>query len=82
MSRLNLTLDADTSKWLDKHARTVRAPRATLARQLLREALARRESLERRRKLAADYAAGRKDQAQLLAELEGAQLDDADELDA
>jgi predicted transcriptional regulator len=64
--RLNLTLDDDTSSKLERHARRAGARRATVARQLLREALVHREMEERRRKLAADYAAGRRDAAALL----------------
>ena len=64
--RLNLTLDKDTSTRLERHARRAGVRRATVARQLLREALVDRETEERRRKLAADYAAGRRDAAALL----------------
>lgn len=75
MERLNLTLDPGTSEALTKHARTAGRPRATFARELLREAITRRESLETQRKLARDYAAGRDDAQELLAELELAQLE-------
>lgn len=74
MNRLNLTLDADTALALDRYARTHHRPRASLARELLRDALAQREAVERRRKLAADYARGRTDDAALLAEIEAGQL--------
>jgi hypothetical protein len=73
MQRLNLTLDDDTSMRLERHAKRAGARRATLARELLREALVRRETEERRRKLAADYAAGRRDAAALLEDHEIAQ---------
>lgn len=75
MERLNLTLDDDTSGALQRHARAQGKPRAAVARDLIREALARRAALEHQRKLARDYAAGRDDARELLAELEGAQLD-------
>lgn len=79
MARLNLTLDDDTARWLDRHARKAGARRATLARELLREGLARREALERRRAWARDYAAGRADAREVIADLEGAQLELIDE---
>lgn len=77
--RLNLTLDTDTAAALDRYARSHHRPRASLARELLRDALDRREALERRRKLAADYAQGREDDRALLAEIEGGQLDRFDD---
>jgi hypothetical protein len=46
------------------------SPRAAFARELIREALARREALENQRRLAHDYAAGRSDAKQLLKDLE------------
>jgi hypothetical protein len=75
MERLNLTLDSDTSARLARHAKRAGAPRATYARGILREALEARESLERRKKLAADYAAGRADSRKLLKDFEAAQLE-------
>ena len=75
MSRLNLTLDSDTSKALERHAKHERRPRAALARELLREAIRQREARERQRQLARDYAAGRSDAAALLSDLEQAQLE-------
>ena len=75
MDRLNLTLDEGTSGALTRHARHEGKPRAAIARELIREALARREALERQKKLAKDYAAGRDDAKELLADLEAAQLD-------
>lgn len=75
MERLNLTLDAGTSGALARHARKANKPRATLARELIREAITRREALESQRKLARDYAAGRGDAREVLAELEAGQLD-------
>ena len=70
-----MTLDAATSNALKKHARRTGKPRATVARELLREALTRRDALERQRKLAHDYADGRADTRAVLAELESTQLD-------
>lgn len=75
MGRLNLTLDPDTEGLLERHAERERKPRASLARELLREAIARREALERQRRLAADYAAGRADAGALVQDLEAPQLD-------
>ena len=74
MARLNLTLDPDTYSELEKHARQLRTPRARLAKDLLTEGLARRAAAERRRRLAADYAAGRRDARAVLKDLEAAQL--------
>lgn len=75
MSRLNLTLDPDTSSRLNRHARMHGTPRAALARELLREGLERREARERAKKLASDYAAGRRDARDVLKALETAQID-------
>lgn len=75
MERLNLTLDDDTSSALERHAKRQGTPRAALARELIREALARREAVARQRQLARDYATGRDDARELLADLELAQLD-------
>jgi uncharacterized membrane protein len=73
--RLNLTLDDDTGSRLERHAKRAGTRLATVARQLLREALVHREVEERRRKLAADYAAGRRDATALLEDYEGSQLE-------
>jgi len=75
MERLNLTLDSDTADALTRYAKKRKTPRATLARELLREALDRRDAIERQKKLAQDYAGGRADARALLVELEGPQLD-------
>lgn len=75
MSRLNLTLDEGTSSRLEAHARRLGARRATLAASLLKDALDRQEVLERRKKLAADYAADRDDARDLLQEIEAGQMD-------
>ena len=82
MARLNLTLDADTFRQLDRHTRRVGKPRAKVATEILREGLARREAAERRKRLAADYAAGRPDARDLLKDLESPQLDLLDDEDA
>jgi metal-responsive CopG/Arc/MetJ family transcriptional regulator len=74
MARLNLTLDEDTFRRLDRHTKRTGRPRAALARELLREGLAQREAAERRRQLAADYAAGRSDARAVLTDLEAGQL--------
>lgn len=75
MARLNLTLDPDTAARLERHARQARTPRAALARRLLVAALEQEEEAEHRRRLAADYAAGRKDAREVLAGFEGAQAE-------
>ena len=82
MARLNLTLDADTFRQLDRHTKRVGKPRAKVATEILREGLARREAAERRKRLAADYAAGRPDARDLLKDLESPQLDLLDDEDA
>lgn len=79
MPRLNLTLDNDTFDRLDRHAKRQGARRAGLARRILREALDSREALERRKKLAAAYTAGRRDARKLLEQLEVPQLEWFDE---
>jgi hypothetical protein len=79
MPRLNLTLDEDTFQRLERHRRRARVGRATAAREILREGLARRDAIERRKRLATDYAAGRSETRALLADLEAFQgelLDD------
>lgn len=75
MARVNLTLDEDTFRQLDRHTRRLGKPRAKLAVEILREGLARREAAERRKQLAADYAAGRRDARALLEDLERGQLE-------
>jgi len=75
MERLNLTLDEGTSGALARHARKEGKPRAALARDLIREAIAQRDALEHQRKLARDYAAGRDDAKEILEDMEAAQLE-------
>ena len=71
--RLNLTLDLETSKALERHARREKRPQAA-ARELLREAIREREARERQKQLARDYLEGREDAAALLSDLEAGQL--------
>jgi len=78
MPRLNLTLDEDTFRRLDRHARETRSRRATLARALVQEGLDRREVTSRRRKLAVDYAAERESTRELLRDLGDGQLEPID----
>lgn len=75
MSRLNLTLDDDTLASLTKHASLAKIAVASFARELLREAVARREADASRRKLARDYAAGRTDATEILKDFETLQLE-------
>lgn len=79
MARLNLTLDEDTFRTLERHTRRSGKRLAALAKEILREGLAQREAAERRRRLAADYAAGRGDARALLKDLESAQLELVDD---
>jgi hypothetical protein len=80
MERLNLTLDVDTANAIDRHARLRGVARASVARELIREALAQRDSRERQQRLARDYAAGGDDATAVLAEMESAQSDLLDEV--
>jgi len=82
MARLQVTLDEGTSGALARLARRAEKPRAALACELIREAIARREALELQRKLARDYAADRGDAKQILQDLEVAQLELLDREDA
>ena len=75
MARINLTLTDDTASRLDSHARRSGMARSAMARMLIREGLSRMEAEERRRILAADYAAGRADNERLLEELEPSQTE-------
>lgn len=68
MSRLNLTLPETTMKALNRYARG--RPTAQAARELLEGALAREAKAQSLRKLARDYAAGRHDALELLADFE------------
>ena len=75
MARLNLTLDEETWRRLDECARRSGERRASLARRLLKEALGRRDVLERRKKVARDFAAAGSHDVDLLRALEEGQLD-------
>ena len=79
MQRVNLTLDDDTSERLSRHAKHLGIAQAAAARALIREALARHEALERRRGLARDYAAGRRDATEILEAMEAGQVELLDE---
>jgi hypothetical protein len=68
MSRLNLTLKESTMKALSRYAKG--RPTARVARELLEDALAREAKAQVLRKLAHDYAAGRHDALELLADFE------------
>lgn len=83
MPRLNMTLDAATLQSLNRNARSERVAVARFARELLKEALARRAILTRRQKLARDYRAARDDRdlARTLEELEAMQVDLLDGLE-
>jgi metal-responsive CopG/Arc/MetJ family transcriptional regulator len=82
MARVNLTLDEETFAEIERYTKLLGKPRATLARELLREALSSRRAAERRKQLAADYAAGRADAQALLRDLESAQLELMDDEEA
>lgn len=77
-----MTLDEGTSGALARHARREGKPRATLARERIREAIAQRDALAARQKLARDYAAGRSDAKAVLNDFEAAQLELLDRDDA
>ena len=79
MPRVNIMLDDDTMSRLSRHAKHLGLPSAAAARSLIQEALARRERMERRRKLAEDYTAGREDASRLLRVMEPGQWDLLDE---
>ncbi len=82
MARVNLTLDEETFRRLDRHTKRLGKPRATVVLEILRDGLARQEAAERRKRLTADYAAGRRDARALLKDLEGGQLELMDDEDA
>jgi hypothetical protein len=82
MPRVNLTLDLDTFRHLERHAKRSGTPRARLVKELLTEGLARREAAVRRRRLAADYAAGKGDVRAVLDDLEAPQLELIDDEEA
>ena len=75
MSRINLTLHADTFSRLQRGAKSRRVQVATYTRKLIEDALARSDRQASLKKLAADYAADRGDVSKLLAKIEAGQLD-------
>ena len=75
MARVNLTLDKESSERLLRHAKRLGCPQATVAGQLVREGLGRLDSRERLQRLAKDYAAGRADAREAMAELQSGQLE-------
>jgi hypothetical protein len=75
MARVNLTLDSASHSRLAHYAKRLGRPYATVAGELVREGLARREAEERRRRLAVDYARGRADAQELLRDLEAGGLE-------
>ena len=78
MSRLNLTLSDDTFSKLERVARLKKMRVASYTKQLIEEALEAHERLAWNRKLAADYAADRKDAKELLSQMELAQFEVVD----
>ena len=68
-------LDQETYAALEKQAKQTRKPRARVAKEILSEGLARRDAAARRKKLAADYRAGRADTRALLNDFESLQLE-------
>ena len=75
MARLNLTLDEDTLAALRGDARREHRRVSTHARELLREAMERRQRARRARTWAEAYRADRADAHTLLAELEPGELE-------
>jgi len=75
MKRLNVTLTQETYEALERQAKQTRKSCVKLAEDLLSEGLARRDAATRRKKLAADYRAGRADARALLNDLESSQLE-------
>jgi len=73
MARPNLTLDAGTIGVLRREAHKQKTRVATIARQLLSEAVARKEQQERNRRWAQAYRADRADATALLRDLEPGQ---------
>ncbi len=75
MGRVNLTLDQESHEQLLRYAKRLGRPQAAVAGELVREGLARRAAEQRRRKLAAAYAADRPDARELLSVMEPGQLE-------
>jgi predicted DNA-binding protein len=75
MTRVNLTLDQESYERLGRYAKRLGRPQATVAGQLVREGLELLDAREQRQRLAKDYAAGRADAREVIAELESGQLE-------
>jgi predicted transcriptional regulator len=75
MTKLSVILDQKTYEALEKQAKQTRKPCVRVAKEILSEGLARRDAVARRKKLAADYRAGRADARALLNDLESVQLE-------
>ena len=75
MARLLITLDQDMAGSLAKHAKRVGKPRARVAKEILAEGLARQDAITRRKKLVADYLAGRAETRALLKDMESPQAE-------
>ena len=75
MARLNLTLDDELLTALSREARKAGVRVATHARQLLGEAVARHQLLQRRRVWAEAYQADRAEASKLVADLGPATFD-------
>ena len=75
MARVNLTLDRETFRELDAHAKRVGKPKARAATDLVRAGLERQQAAERRTRLVRDYAAQHADAGEALRDLEAGQLE-------
>jgi len=75
MKRLNVTLNQETYEALERQAKQTRKTCAKVAEDLLSESLAQRDAATRRKKLVADYRAGRADARAVLNDLELPQLE-------
>jgi len=75
MARLNLTLDEDTLAAVTRDALKEGVGLATHARRLLRDAVVQRERIERRKRWADAYVAGRADARRLLEDWEPGSLE-------
>lgn len=75
MKRLNVILNQETYEALERQAKQTRRTCAKVAEDLVLEGLTRRDAATRRKKLVADYRAGRADARALLNDLESSQLE-------
>lgn len=73
--KLHVTLDQRAYETLERQAKQARKPCTRVAREILLEGLAQRDAAARRKKLVADYRAGRADARALLNDLEAPQLE-------